>query len=62
MVDGKAVGTISSGCASPTLNKSIAMGFVPQANTELGAKVQIDAGRTQLDATVVEMPFYKRPK
>ena len=62
LVDGQAVGTISSGCASPTLNKSIAMGFVPQANTELGTKVQIDAGRTQLDATVVEMPFYKRPK
>ncbi len=62
MVDGQAVGTISSGCASPTLNTSIAMGFVPQANTELGTKVQIDAGRTQLDATVVEMPFYKRSK
>ncbi len=62
LVDGQAVGTISSGCASPTLNTSIAMGFVPQANTELGTKVQIDAGRTQLDATVVEMPFYKRPK
>ncbi|MBL4697468.1 MAG: glycine cleavage system aminomethyltransferase GcvT [Phycisphaerales bacterium] len=62
MVDGQAVGTISSGCLSPTLNGSIAMGFVPSAHTELGTKVQIDAGRTQLDATVVEMPFYKRPK
>lgn len=60
MVDGQAVGTISSGCASPTLNKSIAMGFVPSTHTELGTKVQIDAGKTQLDATVVEMPFYKR--
>lgn len=60
LVDGQPVGTVSSGCASPTLNKSIAMGFVPSANTAIGTKVQIDAGKSQLDATVVEMPFYKR--
>lgn len=62
LVAGESVGAISSGCMSPTLEKSIAMGFVPPAHTELGTKVMIDAGRTQLEATVVEMPFYKRSK
>ncbi len=62
LVDGEAVGTVSSGCMSPTLEKSIAMGFVPGAHTEIGTKVQIDAGRVKLDAVVVALPFYKRGK
>ena len=60
--DGQPVGAVSSGCLSPTLEKSIAMGFVPSAKAEVGTKFAIDAGRAQLDATVVELPFYKRPK
>ena len=60
IVDGNNAGTISSGCMSPTLGKSIAMGFVPASKTAIGTKLLIDAGRTQLDATVVELPFYKR--
>ncbi len=62
LVDGESVGTISSGCLSPTLEKSIAMGFVPSAHTAIGTKVQVDAGRAKLDAVVVELPFYKRGK
>lgn len=62
LVDGQTVGAVSSGCLSPTLNKSIAMGFVPSVNTELGTKVTIDAGKSQLEAVVVAMPFYKLPK
>jgi len=62
LIDGQAVGKITSGCLSPTLGKSIAMGFVPAANSAVGMKLTIDAGRTQLGATVVELPFYKRPK
>ncbi len=62
LVDGQAVGTVSSGCMSPTLEQSIAMGFVPSTHTEIGTRVQIDAGRMKLDAMVVELPFYKRGK
>ncbi len=61
-IDGNKVGSVSSGCMSPTLEKSIAMGFVPAEQSGIGTKLSIDAGRTQLDATIVEMPFYKRPK
>ncbi len=58
--DGQVIGSVSSGCASPTLGKSIAMGFVQSDFTTLGTKMQIDAGRTKLDVAVVQMPFYKR--
>lgn len=60
LIDGEKAGVVTSGCASPTLGKSIAMGFVPADQTEVGTKLAIDAGRTQLDAVIVPMPFYKR--
>lgn len=60
MLDGNEVGVISSGCASPTLGKSIAMGFVPSDKTEVGTAFEIDAGRTALPARVVQLPFYKK--
>lgn len=60
LLNGNDVGIVTSGCASPTLGRSIAMGFVPSDKTEVGTKFQIDAGKTQLDATVVQLPFYKR--
>ncbi len=60
MLNGNQVGTVTSGCASPTLGKSIAMGFVPSDKTEVGTTCEIDAGRATLSATVVQLPFYKR--
>ncbi len=62
MHDGKEVGIVTSGCASPTLGKSIAMGFVPAGMTEIGTVLEIDSGRASLPATVVALPFYKAPK
>lgn len=58
--DGQKTGIVTSGCASPTLGKSIAMGFVPSEKTAVGTALQIDAGRAMLDAVVVPLPFYKR--
>ncbi|HCT45643.1 MAG: glycine cleavage system protein T [Phycisphaerae bacterium] len=60
LLDGTQVGTVTSGCASPTLGKSIAMGFVPSDKTEVGTKFEIDAGRATLPASIVKLPFYKR--
>lgn len=62
LIDGEIAGVVSSGCLSPTLNKSIAMGFVPSAKAQVGTVLTIDAGKTQLQGTVVELPFYKKPK
>ncbi len=60
--NGEQVGVITSGLASPTLGKVIAMGFVPPALSKLGTTVEIDLGRTRLPAIVVPLPFYKKPK
>lgn len=62
LVDGNTVGTVTSGCMSPTLGKSIAMAYINIDHSELGTKVSIDAGRAQLEGTIVALPFYKAPK
>lgn len=55
------VGTVTSGCPSPTLGTSIAMGFIDQALLTPGTPLTIDTGRGLLTAAVTTLPFYKRP-
>lgn len=62
MHNDKPVGRVTSGCMSPTLQRPIAMGYVPAELSELDTVVQIDLGRAAVDATVTKIPFYKRPK
>jgi aminomethyltransferase len=62
LVGGEPAGVITSGCLSPTLGKSIAMGYVPAAHAEVGTRLSIDAGRAHLEGVTVAMPFYKAPK
>lgn len=60
---GKESGVITSGCASPTLERVIAMAYLNRDHAEPGAPVEIDTGRgDRLAATVTKMPFYKAPK
>ncbi len=60
---GGELGTVTSGCVSPTLGRSIAMAFVAKGHTEVGTAVQIDTGKGAiLEAKIVPMPFYKAPK
>jgi aminomethyltransferase len=58
LVDGRAVGEITSGNFSPTLERGIALGFVPPEVTE-GDQVSIDIRGTAVPAQVVRTPFYK---
>ncbi|MEM9373354.1 MAG: glycine cleavage system aminomethyltransferase GcvT [Planctomycetota bacterium] len=62
LIDGEPAGRVTSGCLSPTLGTSIAMGFVPAKLSAVGTPVSIDAGGRSLSAEIVEMPFYKAPK
>ncbi len=62
LVGGVASGVVTSGCLSPSLDKSIAMGFVKADHGGVGAEVAVDAGRAVLAGRVVAMPFYKAPK
>lgn len=58
--DGVKVGRVSSGTFSPTLQKPIAMGYVPPELAEPGQCLTVDIRGKQADAVVVPLPFYKR--
>ena len=60
--DGAKVGVVSSGSHSPTLERAIAMGFVPPALSEPGTALGVDVRGKVAAATVVPLPFYKRNK
>jgi aminomethyltransferase len=57
---GHALGEVSSGTFSPTLQQSIAMAYLPPEHTQLGHLVRVDIRGQQESATVVRLPFYRR--
>lgn len=59
---GQPTGTVTSGSFSPTLQRAIAMGYVPVAAATLGTTVHIDVRGTRIPAAVAKLPFYRRPK
>jgi len=60
-VNGEAAGIVTSGCVSPTLGYPIAMAYLPRETTAEGSAVEVDLGGGT-DATIVPLPFYKRPR
>ncbi len=58
--DGQKIGHVSSGTFSPTLQKPIAMGFVPPEWSETGQTLTVDIRGKSAEAVVVTLPFYKR--
>jgi aminomethyltransferase len=59
--DGTIVGEVTSGALSPTLGHPVAMAFVDPDVVERGPALAVDVRGTALPATVVPLPFYKRP-
>ena len=57
MLDGQAIGTVTSGGFSPSLERPIAMGYVETAQSAPGTQLQIDVRGRLIPATVVAMPF-----
>jgi len=62
LAGGKPVGEVTGGTFSPTLNKSIAMAYVPPEHAQPGTRLAVDIKGKPIDAVVVPLPFYKRPK
>ncbi len=59
---GKAVGRVTSGTLSPTLDKPIGMGFVSAGLTEPGTELEVVIRNRPVRARVVKRPFYRRSK
>jgi aminomethyltransferase len=62
LVAGQRVGRVSSGSPAPFLKKNIGMGYVPVEFTNEGRAIQIDVRGRLVNAQIVPLPFYKRPK
>jgi glycine cleavage system T protein (aminomethyltransferase) len=59
---GETVGIVTSGTFAPTLNRSLAMASVQPGVSQLGSKLAVDIRGNREDATVVDLPFYRRAK
>jgi aminomethyltransferase len=60
--DGQAVGKVTSGTLTPTLEKAVAMAFVAPERSSPGTSLSVEVGKATAAARVVPLPFYKRPK
>ena len=61
LIENLAVGVVTSGCPSPTLGRSIAMAYLDADHSGIGTTVGVDFKREVAPATIVPLPFYKRP-
>ena len=59
-IDGKKIGTVTSGTVSPVLDKPIAMGYVESAYAAEGSKINISIRGKEIPAVVVKLPFIKK--
>jgi aminomethyltransferase len=55
----RVVGQVTSGTFSPSLQKPIALGYVPREKARSGSEVEIAIRDKRFPATVVKPPFYK---
>jgi glycine cleavage system T protein (aminomethyltransferase) len=56
--DGAEVGTVTSGAFSPMLSCGIGLGYVKPEAAALGTRLTIKHERVEMEAEVVELPFY----
>ena len=57
--EGITVGRVTSGAPSPTLGKSIGLGYVPKRLSEVGQALAVRIRKKDVDALVVELPFLR---
>ena len=60
-VDGSnQIGEVTSGGHSPTLDRSIGLGYVPTGYSTEGSRFHIDIRGRHVEAEVTKLPFYTR--
>ena len=57
---GNAIGMVTSGTMSPSLNKGIGMGYVTTEHSSIGSEIFIRIRKNDVPAKVVKLPFYKK--
>lgn len=60
--DQHAVGTVTSGTFSPTLQHPIAMAYVDKRLATVGTSIDVDIRGSKTAAEIVELPFYQRAR
>jgi aminomethyltransferase len=60
LANGQKIGEVTSGTFSPTLQKPIAMAYVPRQHAEVGTELAVDIRGTAEGTRVVKLPFYTR--
>jgi aminomethyltransferase len=61
-VNGRPIGIVTSGTFGPTLEKAIALGYVPPEFAKPGQPLDVMIRGKACPAVVVKRPFYRRPK
>ena len=60
--DGETVGRVTSGTRCPTIEKAVALGYLPPRLAQPGTEVVVDVRGREIAAHVVDLPFYSRKK
>ena len=61
IMDGsRRIGEVTSGGYSPSLDRSIGLGYVPTGYSTVGSRFQIDIRGRLVESEVAELPFYTR--
>jgi aminomethyltransferase len=58
--NGNAIGVVTSGTMSPSINVGIGMGYVPTAFATVDSDIFIRIRKNDVPAKVVKLPFYKK--
>ena len=58
--DGSVVGMVTSGTFGPTVQKNIALAYVPAALSKVGTELAVRIRERDVPAKVVKTPFYRR--
>ena len=59
---GVQVGRVTSGSYSPTLDRNIALGYVPTAFAAEGTRLTVDVRGNEVEVEVASLPFYSRAR
>ncbi len=57
---GQPIGEVTSGTKSPTLGRSIALGYVSAEEARVGNAVEVEIRSRRVGARIISLPFYRR--